>query len=1266
MQAPYERVRPRISELKASDGDDSWIDWPPAAKVVRARPPSISHAQTTSSTTHAAKETLGASQSDYECSDDPKETPTNLSTPIRPIMGEILEREPASSSQPRDIEPMGNNGKPMSAFRRSRLERTKKDSSRKPPSPPRDELVPMQDASRDPGGGAPPEAMTSLMQDISLENESKVASMSYETRADELKDAESFFGKDVLEKLAQRSARRDPTHEQPLDKHETHPSAGWPSIERRATELDEEIQTNPPKSAQISDRDHWESFRQKYFPDEPDAVPAALEWTVSPNPTTTSSVRFDFHGHVTTDSRHTWAEAPDSTYLAGLHHHGSEQSVPGYTLEELLHLAQSSVASQRALALQVLQRISERYPSSQTGAPLSNSAQLALNADAHAIRARILLTSFWLLQDRHRSVRLAAVPCLDAACRAVSNVPDDPFILADMLTCANPDVNWLWPASQQDAWTPHSHAPPLHSPDASHLELLQHDWADALLRMHVLDALDTWLVENAAHTDAIVSILCMLVLHHQACAKALAQHPHLVQAVVQLGCTQRAWPVADESFPSMEAVLILLRMVQSNRDVASSLVDEGVIDPLLRYVLIPPRDVSSSQSSADAASPSAATNIIRQEHAFLFVTLRILAALGHYGLASTSIRELAVALSRLADWTQSLPNKVSADDIQWYSAQALYNVLNVWTHRAIQGPRHGDLGVNGPMVQAWAPLSEGFLTNAVGQSRPTSSVNGAIGTAMCHLAAWADCAKHCGIPWDRSSYEALLTTCEQFLRHAHASITSAADAFRSRNKQEIRASLQIVAQSVWMYAGVTRFAQMMGWSSLLELVTQYVHEVLGLPWNMTSTPAIRADGIASAQYTHVLTMCANITTPDVQIRLVGLLWSHESAHVARLLESVVRGFDQATWHILAPFFLDNIRTERIPSMIEASMLRDEHTSTLWKPDVAALPPMTDPRTGATLWTSPAAGLPLRADWPLLALDDLLHSGEARALNASNALPTSWDFNEADIVRASLRLAVYVAKFALTPSAFWWLGIYKVFLLEQVSSTAPEASGAATGRDLYTDASVADPMRSLMDMADQLSIQSAKHMRQEPTLEDATASIHGPGLPFYQMYTDLMGLYDAVSMHHPLFAKAIIPPLAMTYAPDYRRLLWNDYAAVLPGITMNTLDAPVVGGKRLDAYLWPCETDEIVLTRYADALARGTVSPNQPFLYAVALHHVCGALWHTIEDEWAFERPISATLQRSIARRVLPNAQVSNVIMEYAPRKGVAPTARRWSLQAQWQ
>ena len=38
----------------------------------------------------------------------------------------------------------------------------------------------------------------------------------------------------------------------------------------------------------------------------------------------------------------------------GLHHHGEEPVAAGYTLDELLHLAQSSVPQQRVLALQTL------------------------------------------------------------------------------------------------------------------------------------------------------------------------------------------------------------------------------------------------------------------------------------------------------------------------------------------------------------------------------------------------------------------------------------------------------------------------------------------------------------------------------------------------------------------------------------------------------------------------------------------------------------------------------------------------------------------------------------------------------------------------------------------------------------------------------------------------------------------------------------------------------------------------------------------------
>ena len=157
---------------------------------------------------------------------------------------------------------------------------------------------------------------------------------------------------------------------------------GWPALERRAVDLDA-----PPPAMQKKEhdeRDAWESFRRQYFPDEPDAVPPALAWTVTASAPSGDSVRFDFEGRVTTDTAQRDAEAPDETYLAGLHHHGQEQNVPGYTLEELLHLARSSVASQRVLALQVLQRICT--------APSSPSADRVLTADGSAMRGRIVLS----------------------------------------------------------------------------------------------------------------------------------------------------------------------------------------------------------------------------------------------------------------------------------------------------------------------------------------------------------------------------------------------------------------------------------------------------------------------------------------------------------------------------------------------------------------------------------------------------------------------------------------------------------------------------------------------------------------------------------------------------------------------------------------------------------------------------------------------------------------------------------------------------------
>jgi hypothetical protein len=62
--------------------------------------------------------------------------------------------------------------------------------------------------------------------------------------------------------------------------------------------------------------------------------------------------RFDFDGREMSNDA-----SGDVPAHSGLFHHGDEPEAPGYTISELLHLARSSVASQRAMALTVIGKV---------------------------------------------------------------------------------------------------------------------------------------------------------------------------------------------------------------------------------------------------------------------------------------------------------------------------------------------------------------------------------------------------------------------------------------------------------------------------------------------------------------------------------------------------------------------------------------------------------------------------------------------------------------------------------------------------------------------------------------------------------------------------------------------------------------------------------------------------------------------------------------------------------------------------------------------
>ena len=60
--------------------------------------------------------------------------------------------------------------------------------------------------------------------------------------------------------------------------------------------------------------------------------------------------RFDFEGMLIDPTC-------EVAFDPGLHHHGEDPGIPGYTLEELFHLARSNFPQQRVFSLQLIGKI---------------------------------------------------------------------------------------------------------------------------------------------------------------------------------------------------------------------------------------------------------------------------------------------------------------------------------------------------------------------------------------------------------------------------------------------------------------------------------------------------------------------------------------------------------------------------------------------------------------------------------------------------------------------------------------------------------------------------------------------------------------------------------------------------------------------------------------------------------------------------------------------------------------------------------------------
>lgn len=147
---------------------------------------------------------------------------------------------------------------------------------------------------------------------------------------------------------------------------------------------------------------------------------------------------------------------------------------------------------------------------------------------------------------------------------------------------------------------------------------------------------------------------------------------------------------------------------------------------------------------------------------------------------------------------------------------------------------------------------------------------------------------------------------------------------------------------------------------------------------------------------------------------------------------------------------------------------------------------------------------------------------------------------------------------------------------------------------------------------------------DASLEYYSRGLLGSATPFFQFYTDFVALYDTVSFSHPIFARLLLPPIDMTYAMDYRKLLFGDYSHVLR--TVKTRPDEVFSDD-LRRYLWPIETNTHMLRWYLKALLAPSV---EGFIRWLALHHIAGNIWTDIDHDHPTSMPRATKLLSALA------------------------------------
>ncbi|GAA5914824.1 uncharacterized protein JCM6883_005626 [Sporobolomyces salmoneus] len=1082
-------------------------------------------------------------------------------------------------------------------------------SSAPPPRPLQQTSSASFDADKIVDGGS----VEGLLQTVSNENENVLQGMSEAQILEEQRQIREEMGlsEGMIKMLQERAQKK-----QKGGSGSSASSTSTPTPRTRPPPA------NRPRVPTVTDEEEEEGtpeyIRKHFFPNEP--VNPALDWMKPPparassssteQSSLPSSFTFNLQGaHVAQTSE---SAPPES----GSDHHVSSSS--NFTIPSLLSLTASSVPSQRSTAFTTLYRIIS-HP--------SNHALLIGEKDWTTLRNQLTEKAAWALRDPNRGVVIASIDLLDylfateqAPCRSepLLQNAEIPKTLLSSFESSDPFPPITLQLSLSGGTLPRS----------STLQLLT-----------ILDNFARLAQRDSSSSSSLDSLFAT---------------PRLLESIVERFIAT-PWPSMDGSTslrPSPLALSFLTNLVRSSRSRAKEIYTRKLVEPTLRYLAIPPWELEGGVSSTRELGYEMLERVFELWH-----------SLGRYGIGC-ELRTLAAGLlegvvfERVHEVCQLEVEERATGGNKWL--EKLLELMSVWTVAAID-PHVTEHDIVWSQVEGWNSIALEVYESA---SSTEEGKKGLVAKSVELLGCWLEGSK-VNKGWrgekERECIKEELGS--DFENGGKGRILVEGSMKRMISGEDDEDDAPLVSAALRLSETYKEDSNPPTPRLLPldpSLVQSVVHSILSRPTRpsrdsidlvVSLLPLL--DDLSSRITSTILVLPLLDASQAVSARdLISFLLSTLSPISSTLTSTLDKDLEVdslADLPLLKPFYTHAIVTNSGGKVIGPSHptprdLKLTHSLEL---------PSTLSNEGV-----------LPRDWPLSVLDELLRS-ETSPVFRGGGLPKDWDASELQLVKSSLVLmrvvdGTYRSKLGgrgRVGKAELIYDLMKVFMLEKDANGEGGATTAVSGgeRDLFLTPSVEysisqllSPLRISSLPTQVLPALESLQTDSPPPLEEVSSRFSTA--PFYQLYTDFLGLYDSISLSNPNFALLLLPPLSQRYSIDYRRLLWTDYQHLLRTIKFTAEEivtdsdsAAEEENSSLARWLYPKEENETILKAYLDGLVKGVIKKEgQPFLTFVAVHHLSEAIFSELEDDEEEGKGLKSRLIKGL----LGDKEVMRVVVRY--------------------